>query len=698
MAGTPKSEWDIAGVGDESIQGFATQMSVNAGTPVQFKIDTNARAYSIKIYRLGYYQGKGARLVDTISPSAALPQNQPACATDADTEIYDCGTWAVSASWTVPSTAVSGVYIARLIRTDTGGDSHIPFIVRNDGSTSQVLFQTSDTTWQAYNSYGGSSFYTGKDNGRAYKLSYNRPFATRGTVNGRDFLFSNEYPMIRFLEENGYDVSYVSGLDTSVDPALLPKHKVFLSVGHDEYWSKAQRDNVVAARNGGTNLAFFAGNDVYWKTRWEPSQDGSGTANRTLVCYKDTWAGSPIDPVTPTPTWRDPRFGDLGHGPENSLIGTQYQANSVDLAIKVSAEEGKLRLWRGTSLGSQSSGSTATLAAHTVGYESNEDVDNGYRPAGLIRMSTTTGPTPEYLTDFGNTVVPGTTTHHLTMYKAPGNGGLVFSAGTIQWSWGLDENHDGTAGAADPRIRQATVNILADMSAQATTLASGLTAATKSTDSTAPTSTITQPTSGSTIAPGDLITVKGSASDVGGRVGGVEVSVDGGATFHPADGRESFTYTGLLTGSGPGAIQVRATDDSANIQATTTKITVTSDCPCSLFGALTPITPATADTSAVTLGTKFTVASNGFITGLRFYKGTGNTGTHTGTLLLSRRHRSGQGHLRQRDRDRLADGEFLVRRSGDGRHHLRRRLLRATRQTTQETPTSSARGATRPAS
>ena len=118
--------------------------------------------------------------MDTIPSSQTVAKQQAACATDPATEIYDCGTWSVSASWAVPASAVSGVYIARLIRSDTGGDSHIPFIVRNDGNTSQVLFQTSDTTWQAYNTYGGSGFYLGDGNGRAYKVSYNRPFNTRG--------------------------------------------------------------------------------------------------------------------------------------------------------------------------------------------------------------------------------------------------------------------------------------------------------------------------------------------------------------------------------------------------------------------------------------------------------------------------------------------------------------------------------------
>ena len=194
----------------------------------------------------------------------------------------------------MPASAVSGVYFAKLTRTDPSeGASHITFIVRNDASTSDLFFQTSDTTWQAYNTYGGSDFYEGGAHGRAYKLSYNRPFATRGNNAGRDFLFSNEYPMIRFLERNGYDVSYTTGVDTR--PAGQPASRTTRSScpsGHDEYWSGTQRANVEAARDAGVNLAFFSGNEVYWKTRWESSQDGANTAYRTLVCYKETWANA----------------------------------------------------------------------------------------------------------------------------------------------------------------------------------------------------------------------------------------------------------------------------------------------------------------------------------------------------------------------------------------------------------------------
>lgn len=633
--GTDPDVWDISGAGDPEIQGFATQMSVNVGQTIDFKIKTAASAYTIDIYRMGYYQGLGARKIASVTPSARLPQTQPSCITDVTTEAYDCGNWGVSASWAVPSTAVSGVYIAHIKRA-TGDGSHITFVVRDDASTSDVVFQTSDTTWQAYNTYGGSDFYGGGANGRAYKVSYNRPVITRGREHGRDFFMSSEYAMVRFMERNGYDVSYIAGADTDRRGSLLTNHKVFVAVGHDEYWSKAQRANLEAARDAGVNLQFLSGNDGYWKTRWESSIDGSATAYRTLVSYKETWANAKIDPDPEwTGTWRDPRYAPRSRGagvPENALIGTQYQVNFSDLPMTVSAAEGKYRLWRNTSIASLTSGQ-ATLAPHTVGYESNEDVDNGHRPDGLVRLSTTTGAVPEYLQDFGNTTAPGTTTHHLTMYRAA-SGALVFSAGTVQWSWGLDEVHDSAWAPepADPRMQQAQVNLFADMGVQPSTLMSGLVAATKSTDTVGPSVTITSPAAGANQANGQSVTLTGTAADTGGgRVAGVEVSTDGGTSWSAASGTTSWSYTFIQRGLGSSQVRVRAMDDSANIGAVATR-SFTAQCPCSVFGAEVPATPATVDPYAVELGVRIVPLADGFVTGVRFYKGTGNGGTHVGSL------------------------------------------------------------------
>lgn len=638
LPGQPPSEWDINGAGNPTIQGFATDISVNRGQRIYFKISTPATSYTIDIYRLGWYGGNGARRQATITPSASLPQNQPPCLHDPATQLYDCGNWAVSASWAVPSDAVSGVYIARLKRTDvtSGGASHIVFVVRDDGSRSDLLMKTSDATWQAYNLYGGASFYSAPVNGRAYRLSYNRPFSTRSGTTARDFLFSTEYPMIRFLERNGYDVTYTTDVDTDRRGHLIRNHKVFLSVGHDEYWSGRQRANVEAARDAGVHLAFFSGNEIYWRTRWEPSQDGSATPYRTLVCYKETWANAKIDPSPEwTGTWRDPRFATPTNGggrPENSLSGTAYMANHSDLAIQVPYEQSRFRIWRNTSVARLAPGQTATLAPHTVGYESDEDVDNGHRPPGLIHLSTTVGPVPQYLRDFGNVVTPGTTTHHLTLYRAA-SGALVFSAGTIQWSWGLDDKHDGRVEPPDPRMQQATVNLLADMGVRPATLMAGLVAATASTDRSAPTATITAPAPGATVVNGSEVTLTGTATDAGGgRVAGVEVSTDGGDTWHAAEGTNQWSYRFYASGAGTQTVLARAMDDSANMQSRATSLTLRLSGPSTLFGNRVPETPSVTDTTATELGVRFVPEHDGYVTGIRFYKGSRNTGTHTGTL------------------------------------------------------------------
>ena len=228
LQGTPESEW-LIDEHDASIEGFAAQFSVDNGERVDFKINTDSTNYRIEIYRIGYYGGDGARRVATIDRNLATPQNQPVPIFDPTRRLVDAGNWSVSASWDVPEDAVSGVYFARLERLDgSGGANMIPFIVRDDQNASDITFQTSDTTWQAYNWWGGYNLYGGIDeagrDGRASAVSYNRPFITRdgGFASGpQDFIFSVEYPTIRWLEQNGYDVNYISGIDTARSGAQL---------------------------------------------------------------------------------------------------------------------------------------------------------------------------------------------------------------------------------------------------------------------------------------------------------------------------------------------------------------------------------------------------------------------------------------------------------------------------------------------
>jgi Domain of unknown function (DUF4082)/Fibronectin type III domain/Bacterial Ig domain len=665
LPGDPAKNWQVEGVGDPTIQGFATSMSVNVGQTESFKINTPASSYHTEILRLGYYGGNGARVIaSNVQPTAELPQNQPECLKEPSTGLIDCGNWGVSASWTVPSNAVSGVYIALLTRNDTGGKSQIPFVVRNDSSHSEILLQTSDATWEAYNDYGGNSLYTctvacPPGNPQAYKaayaVSYNRPFDGSFTTDrGNSYLYYAEYQMMRWLEKNGYNVSYTSEAEVDNSGALLKNHKLFMSSGHDEYWSAGQRANVLAAREAGVNLTFFSGNEMFWKTRWAPSSEGSNTPYRTLITYKETHFNAPVDPQDPTVwtgAWRDPRFSPPADGgqPENALTGQQFEVNSGTSDITVPSQYGKLRLWRSTAVGALEPGQSLTLSpgTGTLGYEWDEDVDNGFRPAGEFDLSSTTVSGVQAFTDYGTTLSNNSTaTHHLTLYRAPSKA-LVFGAGTVQWSWGLEnvnawgaEFTDPSQNPPDPNMEQFTVNLLAEMGAQPATLSSGLVAASQSTDPTAPTSTITSPAAGETFEDSHRVTISGTAGDTGGSVvAGVEVSTDGGSTWHPAtiatpaEVSVKWSYTWLAHGSPSTRIRSRAVDDSANLETPFGGVAVNVSCPCSIWGAnLTPPAPDAGDPRSAELGVKFTSETFGAITGIRFYKASTNTGMHIGNL------------------------------------------------------------------
>ena len=404
-----------------------------------------------------------------------------------------------------------------------------------------------------------------------------------------------------------------------------------MDAGHDEYWTDSQRANVQAAADAGVNLIFLSGNEMFWQTRLAPSIDGSGSANRTLVSYKDTHANRLIDPTgTATGTFMDARFastGGMSGLPSNSLTGTVFQVNGGGPlgTITIPYGETNLRIWRNTSVANTAPGQTASLVQNLLGFEWDTSPDNGFRPAGLIDLSSTTQQvTGTYLLDYGNTFGNGTATHNLVEYRDAVSGALVFSAGTVFWSWGLSSDHDmltdGRFEPADPNVQQAMVNLLADMGVQPSTLQATLRSRPSLPIIRAPTSTITQ-VSTTNPAKGQIVTVTGTASDVGGVIAGVEVSTDGGNTWHPATSQVgattvNWTYTFQAGPPGTTTIKSRAVDDSVNLGVPGAGVTYTITPGNSIFSATdTPAIVTQNDPNAVELGVKFSSSVSGNIQG-----------------------------------------------------------------------------------
>ncbi len=450
------------------IEGFASPTSIAPGESLQFRVNTDAPTFNLDIYRTGYYGGAGARLIDSITN---LPgQAQPDCRTDPSVGLTSCANWSISHTLTVPDDWVSGVYVARFTRPDTGGQAQAMFVVRDDSRQAPIFYPLALTTYQAYNWFGGKSLYsvssgacrTVAEAPRAVKVSLDRPLALSvpyfNTYQWADF------PMVYWLESQGYDVSYGTSLDVHQAgkagvPNTLLQHQIILVAGHDEYWSSEMRDAVMAARDAGVNLAFLSSNVSYWRIRLEPDP-WTGEADRVIVSYKTTESGGPDPSGVPTGTWRDP---EGSNDPENELVGIQYVGDN-DIRffpLRVTAEHAADRLYRYTDLQAMPPGTYADIGRHIIGWEWDAVTDNGRTPDGITVLAET----PVFgslLTDHGGAYELGTTASHVTRYVAP-SGAIVFAAGTNLWPWGL------ALVEPDSRLQQMTVNLLADMGVQPTT-------------------------------------------------------------------------------------------------------------------------------------------------------------------------------------------------------------------------------------
>lgn len=522
LTGTPRATWDLAAaaqMGDLDLQGFADGLSVDVGDTVDFKIaDFDGAGWTAEVYRLGWYGGDGARLIDTLTPSAGQltdSQAQPAAANvDPNSAASaDCAAWDTTLQWDTTG-QVSGVYVLRLVQTGSGDDSHIWFVVRDDARAADLALKTSDATWVAYNYWnndaagwlaGGNSLYAGQSidqysAGRASHVSYNRPFINRGhdDLGGSGSLrysnlFGAEYNAIQFLERNGYDVKYLCDIDCSADGSILANVAAAISVGHDEYWTIDERACWEAARDThAVNLIFWSGNEVFWRCR-EADADVNGRS-RTLICYKDTIPAGVDDPVTWTGTWRDSAgAASGGDNPENLLTGTIFVVNGVNLAaLQVPFAYADVPLWRDCAdVQALTTGQTWSSPAEILGFEWDTYAAAGVSTGAAAHIDPLPYPVRhcssradsfgggEVLQDAGQAYGAGDVEHRLSMYRAP-SGALVFGAGTVQWSWGLNDANTATIGSdnTDTNIQQATVNLLADMGAQPTTLQAGLVTAT----------------------------------------------------------------------------------------------------------------------------------------------------------------------------------------------------------------------------
>jgi hypothetical protein len=312
------------------IEGYADRVSVQVGDTVTLRVNTKAPTFHVEAYRMGYYQGIGARRVWTSAEVTGARQAPPALI--APTNTVECS-WTPSLQFQVDATWPPGAYLLKLVGVG-GEQGFVPLCVRDDASNSALLIMQGVTSWQAYNRWGGYSLYYGNKAGlptytqssgggsyanRARIVSYDRPYSHDWASGASDFV-GNELPVVFQAEQLGLDVSYMTDVDLHERPELLPNHRALFSLGHDEYWSLAMRDNAQAALQQGLNIAFLGANACYRQIRLEASPLGP---DRHVVCYKSA-AEDPMtgkDNAVVTVNWDQSPVSN----PESTLTGGMYQ-------------------------------------------------------------------------------------------------------------------------------------------------------------------------------------------------------------------------------------------------------------------------------------------------------------------------------------------------------------------------------------
>jgi hypothetical protein len=438
QAGT--TAWYVPQAPPPAVEGYVSELSVLPGQTLRLHVSTEPAArYRVEVYRLGWYGGLGGRLI-ACAPGCAsdeLGASRTAPSPDGNGEV--AAGWPVTDELLIPADAVSGYYVANLVLTSgpyRGSASTIFFVVRSS-RRSPILVQVPVNTWEAYNEWGGKSLYEFNSTGGtpANRVSFDRPIAPKG-----QWPIVWEVPFVRFLEREGYDVSYQTDVDTHLRPAELLQHRLVMTSGHDEYWSKEMRDAFDSARDQGTNLGFMGANNGYWQIRYE---DGA----RTIVGYK-----SAADP-NPDPALKTVLFRDLVPGrPECQLEGVQHQggfrhATDADLDYSVNPAALGDAWFANTGLDASS------VLHDLVGRE--WDTVPPIPPAGCSPPTLTV--LFRYSGPSGDAAA--------VRYVAP-SGARVFASGSLQFAWGLDTfatEEQGHAFPPDPRVQQFARNVLADL-------------------------------------------------------------------------------------------------------------------------------------------------------------------------------------------------------------------------------------------
>lgn len=437
------------------VEGYCSKQSVKAGESIDLFVSADpARRVRIEVFRMGYYGGKGARLLATLGPFECRPQPVPQ---PGEKDLHECR-WERTTTLTIPPDWTSGAYLGRLTTVpddetrEPYWQSYVVFIVTDD-RPADILFQCSDNTWQAYNRWPSHySVYTHPKGteGPWADVSFDRPYGREAqftgvvndplTVGSGEFL-PLEFPLAYWLEQHGYDVAYCTNSDM-ISPDRGLKCKAWISVGHDEYWDIRQYESVKALRDAGVSLLFLSGNAICWVAPYRDSRDGR--PNRIF------FRGGPYGKEGGYAAQRAEKNGPFPErGPDEGLLMGARNIDPVNGGGDWIVTKPDHWIFEGTGV------KAGDRIPGLIGWEYHGDPAVEIRGLEVVAAGTAFqgGERPQQWT--------------ATIYPGP-EGSFVFNASTIFWAQGLSNppghtlpwSHWSRPHGPDERVQRITANLL----------------------------------------------------------------------------------------------------------------------------------------------------------------------------------------------------------------------------------------------
>jgi hypothetical protein len=405
------TSWFIDTPRQDEISGYFDETSYLPGDAATLFVDSQGDPFSYTVYRMGYYHGLGGRKVMSGTVAANAPQ--PAPTVDGD---YSGGAKLLTTGWhsstviPVGSSWVSGYYLVKLHDSVNGGESYANFTVRSP-TPAPIVINFSTNTWEAYNRWGNLSLYRdsrvtpaiSSQTGVAHQVTFLRPYIDEY---GAGMFFLYDRPLVEWAESHGYPVSYSTDEDLRHSQVAGPGTKLVIFSGHEEYYSQADRRELLRLTASGVSQAFFGGNAWAWQARFN-----DGTHVMSVWRRKSLDPG--IVPVKKTVLWENVGL------PQNELTG-------------------EMQTW-GTQTGAQAAYATASWPWNGAGVVGGEDLGplegsewdgiavNSFLPPNLLMLGRTSF-----------TGMPGVPANQaMTLWqKTPS--AYVFAAGQTGFNWNLD--------------------------------------------------------------------------------------------------------------------------------------------------------------------------------------------------------------------------------------------------------------------